>query len=276
MIDWGYVRNWGAILALTALGSSLLWGLGYAVYLNRIHSQGWASTRRLLTSSLLVFPISFAVAVAIQEGPMLWALLRGHLGSAEGQYLTGVLYQEGGGLLVQDPGKAVAAFRRAASQGHTLAQFALARAYFYGLGTDRNPAEALRSARAAADAGHPLAMVLTGEILQESAPAEAAPFFRRALPLLRARARAGDGQARFTLGFLYRRGLGVAQDPEEALCWMLLARKSGLSPLQAYAVEAYEKSLPVDQQVRARNRAQVGVRTPATQGAGPLGPPPTQ
>ncbi|WP_243382622.1 tetratricopeptide repeat protein [Geothrix alkalitolerans] len=279
MIDWGYVRNWGAILALTALGAALLWGLGYAVYLNRIGSRGWASTRRWLKTSLAVFSVSFLVATAFREGPVLWALFKGRLGSPEGKYRTGVLYLQGGRFLQRSPERAVPAFRRAADQGHTLAQFALARAYRYGLGTRKDQAEALRWAEAAAQGGHPLAMVLAGELLQDSSPAEAGSFFKRALPLLRVQGEAGDGQACFTLGFLYRQGFGVVPDSEEALYWMLLARRLGISPPQAFAVEAYGKSLPPDQQVRATSRAQAWLRAHGRPQAGlPIPPPgpPTQ
>jgi TPR repeat protein len=270
MIDWGYVRNWGAIFALTALGVAMLWGLGYAVYLNRIGSRGWASTRQWLKTSLTVFSASLLVAITFREGPVLWALVKGRLGSPDGQYLTGVLYQQGGGLLQQSPERAVPAFRRAADQGHTLAQLALARAYHYGLGTRKDQAEALRWAEVAAHAGHPLAMVLAGELLQESSPAEAGAFFKHALPLLQAQAEAGDGQSCFTLGFLYRHGFGVVSDSEEALYWMLLAQRLGISPPQAFSIEAYGKSLPPDQQIRASGRAQAWLRA---HGKPPDGPP---
>jgi hypothetical protein len=65
-MDWAYVSIWGFILALMALGGALLWALGCAVYLNRIRSRGWASSRRLLKSSLLVFSVALTLAPSLQ------------------------------------------------------------------------------------------------------------------------------------------------------------------------------------------------------------------
>ena len=259
-MDWSYVRIWGMILVLTALSVALVWGLGYAVYLNRVGSRGWGSTRRLLLSALVVFSITLPVAVAFREGPALWALASGRLGSAEGQFQTGALYQAGSTFLRSNPVKAVEAFRRAAEQGHTQAQVALAQACFYGRGTVKDIAAALRWARAGAKAGHPLAMVLAGEILLDSSPAEAESYFRQAAPLLRVQARLGEAQACFALGHLHRSGLGVTQDPVEALTWMLLAQRLGISPFQAFAVQKYEQSLTLEQQAQARTRAEVWIQ----------------
>ncbi len=260
-MDWEYVRISGLILVLMALGTALLWGLGFAVYLNRSGSRGWASTRRLLTTSLWVFAVALPVAFGIKEGATLWTLTRGHLGSAEGQYQTGLLYLGNDTFLRSNPTKAVAAFRQAANQGHAQAQFALAQACASGLGTAKNSAEALRWARAAAQAGQPLAMVLAGELLQASSPAEAEALFRRAAPLLRAQGESGDAGACFALGHLHRSGLGVAQDPEEALYWMLLGRRLGIGPLHEFMVQEQEKSLTPEQQTRAHARAEAWIRS---------------
>lgn len=259
-MDWGYVRTSGLILVLTALGAALGWGLGYAVYLNRIGSRGWASTRRLLVTALVVFALALPLAVAVKEGATLWTLAKGRLGSSEGQYQTGILYAAGGTFLRTSRSRAIREFRRAANQGHVPAQFALAQACRSGQGTPRDSAEALRWARAAAQAGHPLAMVLAGELLQEASPAEAEPFFRQAAPLLRAQGELGDGQACFSLGFLYRYGRGAAQDPVEALTWMLLAQRLGIGPLQGLAVQMYEKNLTLEQRTQAHARAEAWIR----------------
>jgi TPR repeat protein len=255
-MDWEYVRIWVGILLLVALGVALLWGLGHAVYLNRIGSRGWASTHRLLKSTLIVFAVALPTAILVKEWPTLWPLLTGRLGSAEGQFQTGVLLQGGDPTFLRpNQPKAVAAFRRAARQGHTQAQLGLARACYYGRGTARDDGEALRWARKAADAGQPLALVLAGMIQQESAPAEAAACFTRAAPLLRSRGEEGDAEACYSLGFLLREGLGVAPDPVEALAWMLRAQRLGISPMQGWALQAFEKTLTPDQRAQARTRA---------------------
>jgi hypothetical protein len=254
-MDWVYVRIWGGILVLVALGAALGVGVGFAIYLNRIGSHGWASTRRLLKVSLGVFALALPAALLVKERATLGPLASGWFGSAEGQFQTGLLYQGGDDTFLKPSQiKAVAAFRRAAAQGHTQAQLGLARACYYGRGTLRNDAEALRWARAAATAGHPLAMVLAGVILQPTAPPEAAALFSQAAPLLRARGQRGDAEACYALGHLYREGLGVARDPVEALAWLLRAQQLGIGPMQMYALQTFEKSLTPEQRTQARAR----------------------
>jgi len=251
-MDWEYIRIWGSIYALIALGATLVWALGYAVYLNRIRSQGSSSIRRLLTTASLVFLIALTAGLIRGEGPVLWTLTRNRLGSAEGQFQTGVIYKAGGTFLLPSPGKAAEAFLRAANQGHTQAQLALAESYFYGSGIARDQTSALRWAQTAAKAGHPLAMVLVGEILRGSTPMEAERFYRQAIPLLKSRGERGDADACFVLGYLYRDGLGVAPDPVTALSWMLVAQRLGVGPLRAYAIQSYRTSLTPDQLARAQ------------------------
>ncbi len=253
-MDWEYTRQWGIILALLALGVALLWGTGFAVYLNRTGSNGWASTQRLVKSCLTVFLITLPVVVAFKESHALWTLVTAGLGRTESQYRLGILYHVGGSFLLADAGRSVAAFRQAAEQGHPLAQLALARSYFSGRGVLPDQAEALRWARSSAQAEEPMALVLAGELLWDSTPAEAEPLFRQAIPLLRARVAHGDGEACFTLGTLYRNGRGVPLDPVEGLAWMLAARSLGLSPLQDLSIQFFEKSLTVEQRALAAVR----------------------
>ncbi len=255
-MDWAYVRIWVLISLLVALGATLAWGLGYAVYLNRIGSQGWVSTQRMLRSALLVFAIALPLAFLSREAETLWILTRGSLGSAESQYQTGILYLAGNTFLRGSQAKAVQAFRPAAQQGHAQAQFALAHAYHYGRGIVRDEVEALHWAKASAQSGQPQALVLAGDILQATNPDGAESYYRQAAPLLRMRADQGDGEASFALGYLYRNGRGVTQDPVEALTWMLIAQRSGMSPLQGFATQAYLKSLSPAQQALAQSRAE--------------------
>lgn len=190
-MDWGYVRVWGMILVLVALGAALVWGLGYAVYLNRIGSRGWASTRRLLVTALVVFALALPLAVAFKEGATMWTLAKGRLGSSEGQYQTGILYAAGGTFLRTSRSKAVYEFRLAAEQGHAQAQFALAQACHSGQGTPKDRAEALRWARAAAQADHPLAIVLAGSSSRNRPQPRRNPFSARPRPCCGPRERWG-------------------------------------------------------------------------------------
>ena len=253
-MDWEYTRQWGIILALLALGVTLAWGMGFAVYLHRTGSNGWSSTLRLVKSCFAVFLITVPVVIASKESRALWTLVTAGLGRSEGQYQLGILHHVGGSFLLADPGKSVAAFRQAAEQGHPLAQLALARSYFSGRGVLRDQAEALRWAKSSAQAGEPMGLVLAGEVLWDSAPAEAEPLFRQAIPLLRTRVKGGDAEACFTLGTLYLKGRGIPPDPVEGLAWMLAARKLGLSPLQELVIQFFEKSLTAEQRALAAVR----------------------
>jgi TPR repeat protein len=89
-------------------------------------------------------------------------------------------------------------------------------------------------------------MVLARVILREPSAPEAGGFFAQAAPRLRVRAGRGDADACFSLGYLHRKGLGMAQDSVEGLAWMLRAQRLGISPMQVFALQSFEKSLSPD------------------------------
>jgi len=254
-MDWEYVRISGLIILLEALGAALIWCLGHAIYLNRIHSRGWASTKRLLHKSGLVFALALFVAISMKEGRALAALVGAAIGLPRSEYLVGALAQSGQGLLKQDNAKAFGWFHRAAKRGDPDAEYALACAYHFGQGTSRDPGKALRWARSSAESGNAMGMVLAGELLKDADPKAAQSLFARSRPLLEAQAAGGDGTACFLLGSLYQQGGGIPADPTMALAWMLRGRMYGLSPFQDLSAQSLERSLTPAQRSEAARRA---------------------
>lgn len=266
MLDWEYLRISGLIILLEALGTALVWGLGHAIYLNRVHSRGWASTKRLLRKSGLVFVLALLVATWMKEGRALTTLIGAALGRPHSEYLAGALAQSGQGMLKQDHAKAFEWFHRAAEQGDPEAEYAVACAYHFGQGTPCDPEKALQWARASADSGNAMGMVLAGEMLQEADPSAAQFLFARSRPLLEARAAGGDGSACFLLGTLYQQGGGIPADPVMALAWMLRGRNLGLPPFQDLIAQRLEQSLTPAQRAQAAERAKTLVPSQAKSG----------
>lgn len=59
----------------------------------------------------------------------------------------------------------------------------------------------------------------------------------------------GDARAQYTMGVMYRRGLGVAQDDREALLWYLSAAEAGHMLGQYAAGHAFDNAIGADRDV---------------------------
>ncbi len=132
-----------------------------------------------------------------------------------------------GNLKVRPPGD-----RRAAEQGHALAQYRLGHMYDGGwwyLNVSPDAEEAVRWYRRAAEQGHALAQYHLGLMYGDDSGVrrgvpqdheEAARWFQRA-------AEQGHALAQYRLGFMYVDGRGVPQDHEEAARWFQRAAEQG-------------------------------------------------
>ena len=120
---------------------------------------------------------------AIQE----WTPLAG-AGDASAQYVLGVIYSTGQGVL-QDNVEAVKWYRLAADQGYAQAQFNLGVMYSNGQGIPQDYAEAVKWWRLAADQGNAFAQA--------------------------------------NLGYMYSKGQGVLQDNVMAHMWYNIASANG-------------------------------------------------
>lgn len=121
---------------------------------------------------------------------MRWYGRAAEAGSAQAQFLLGLMYERGEGRR-KNPGKALDLYLKAANQGYALAQFKV--------GTFR-------------------AMGLAGPADSK----EAAAWFRKA-------AEQGLGIAQYDLGLAYARGDGVGRDPVAAWSWLDRAARAGVA-----------------------------------------------
>lgn len=263
-MNWTVLRLEALLPLIQALAATLLASALFALRLNRQGGSSRVALRRFLRFAVLVFPIVFSLAALWDARLTLRGLAGAFRGHPRDQYAMGLLRQNGRGFLARDPARAAAWFQKAAAQGEPEAQLALARASLAGDGVPRDPATALRFARAAAAGGDTDGMLLAGDLLRGPAPAQAQAYYQQALTLLQTRADQGEAQAAFTLGFMYFRGQGMVPDPVAGFAWLLAADRFGLPGLQRVAILLESRQLTPAQ------------RTQATERAKTLGPPPAK
>ncbi len=124
----------------------------------------------------------------------IWATRSAEKGAAIGQYVRGLLLQEGI-RVTKDLPEAARQYKLAADQGFGPAQIEAASAYLDGRGITRNVDEAVRLLRLAAEQGYP--------------------------------------DAQYDLGTMFEEGNGVEQDIDEARRLFKLAADQGEAPAQA-------------------------------------------
>lgn len=139
-------------------------------------------------------------------------LLKAQAGDANAQYLLGRAHQLGRSVARSDA-EAAKWIRKAADQGHVLAEMSLANMYFQGEGVPRDDNEGMRWMRKAADHRDAMAQFMLGYLLEQRGKAsEAASWYRKA-------AEQGLAMAETALGFVYEHGKGVPQDDKQAVDW---------------------------------------------------------
>jgi Sel1 repeat len=254
-MDRGYLLITLFITLLMALGAALLWGSMHAIYLNRIGSRGWASTKRLLKKCGWVFLISLPLALIVKDGPTIWAVIGARLGNRNAQHQLALHYLSGVGAFNQNHTQARIWMLKAAELGQPDAQFELAEMLRDGQGGEKNLPEALRWAAASAEQNQPFGIVVEAQMLASTDAAKSETLFQRAIPLFESRASEGSADAAFSLALLHRNGQGLRADPIESLKWMLIAANFGLNPVQSFSFEQAIQSLSMDQKQEAKRRA---------------------
>jgi|GEM_PF-6203313 len=258
-MNWDYARHALAVLLLLTLGGVLLWSVGFGIYLNQIHSHGWASTRRLL----LTLPPAAAVALALSglfwEDGLVPHWILAYTGNPPAQMIMAQEYLVGSRLLAKNPTQARAWITRAACSGFARAQVVLAGMELEDP-TKPDPLSALGWARRAASQGLDEGNLLTGELLLThpdlAHPGERAQtYFDVALPPLIAQASAGNAQAMFSLGLLKLRGEGLPLDREGGFTLLLKAQGKGITLHQATMIAVIRSTLPPDLIRKASNLA---------------------
>lgn len=125
---------------------------------------------------------------------------------------------------------AVGWLRKAADQGHAIAQNRLGYCYNMGHGVDKNLVEAVKWYEKAADQGYANAQYNLGLCYNlgdgvDKDPVEAVKWYRKA-------ADQGHARAQCNLGVCYSRGEGEARDKIEAVKWYRKAAEQGHSNAQ--------------------------------------------
>ena len=130
--------------------------------------------RRALVAANIAFSAEMAVADGLQD-----ALTAAQAGDAGAQYILGVMYANGTGV-IKDAAEAVRWFRLAADQGLAAAQFSLGLMYANGSGVPRDIGTAHMWLNIASANGLEPAAVIRDSLEQQMMPAEISEATRRA------------------------------------------------------------------------------------------------
>lgn len=167
-----------------------------------------------------------------------------YIGDAQALFLFGEAY-DAGLAVKQDSKQALVWYRKAADQGHLIAQRILGVMYIKGREVPRNEAEAANWFRKAAEQGDATAqynlgaMYVSGSGVSRS-DAEAIKWFRQA-------AERGDAAAQYNLAVMYDYGRGVPQNDTEAVQWYRRAADQNDSAAQYHLGFKYERGEGVAQ-----------------------------
>lgn len=180
-------------------------------------------------------------------------------GQAEAQHDLAAIYTAGHGGVRPDFGRAVAWFRKAASQGVANASYNLGVLYHQGLGVQSDTARAIMHYRAAAHRGHPEARYNLGIAHIEGIgvaynPWRAAAYFEKA-------AAGGVMEAAYNLGLVYDNGLLERNYPERAMFWYDYAAQMG-SEEAASALDQLMKNNNLDKAALSDIRERVRTAYP--------------
>ena len=190
----------------------------------------------------------------------LWYRKAAEQGHAVAQFCLARLFDQGQGV-PQDGAKAALWYRKAAEQGDAKAQFNLGVMYDTGRGVPRDYARAVSWYRKAAEQGDGDAQYGLGK--ESYLGRGVLKDYAEAALWFRKAAEQGHADAQFSLGGLYLFGYGVAQDYAEAVMWFRKAADQGLSMAQGAVGFAYYSGQGISQD---RARAAIWYRKAAEQG----------
>ena len=145
-------------------------------------------------------------------------------GDRYAQYLTGILYRDGG-LLIPDTEKAQHYLELAARQDHAAAQYTLGKLFLSDDPEIQNPTQGFYWLERAAGSGNDYAAYQLGKEYLSGKNAPKNP--ERAAEYVRMAAECGNPYAQYLLGRLYLSGDGVPQDKDAAYDWFQKAQAQG-------------------------------------------------
>jgi TPR repeat protein len=171
--------------------------------------------------ALLAIALCFSIPAGAQTFAELSA--RAEQNDAEAQFQLGLAYYYAESLLDVGGAYEDAAqwFRKAAEQGHAIAQNNLGAMYDKGMGVAQSDVEAVNWYRKAAEQGLAKAQFNLGVMYEEGKgveqnDAEAVNWYYKA-------AEQGDANAEYNLGVMYEQGKGISQDDAEVVNWYHMA-----------------------------------------------------
>ena len=173
-----------------------------------------------------------------------WCRKAAAQGHAIAQFNLGWMYAEGKGV-TRDYAEAIKWYRKAVAQGHAFAQSNLGYMYEFGLGVTENHAEAVKWYRKAVAQGNATIQANLGWMYQNGRGV--AVDFAEAVRWYRKAAEQGDATAQSNLGNMYYNGKGVTRDYAEAVKWFRKAADQGHAWGQSNLGYMYEKGRGVTQ-----------------------------
>ena len=162
-------------------------------------------------------------------------------GHSAAQFSLGYCCLYGHGV-TRDYAETVKWFRKGAERGHADAQCWLGECYYNGIGVGKNVVEAVKWFRKAAEQGHTRGQILLGNCYCsgiEGNKADAVVWFRKA-------AEQSDPVAQYMLGNCYKNGQGVNTDELEAVKWYQKAAEQGNASAQCALGECFYFGSGVD------------------------------
>ncbi len=186
--------------------------------------------------ALFMFAIA-GFAIYVSQSSFMKNIVLAELGDADAQYYLAIYYE----VEQQNYTEAVRWYRKAAEQGHAVAQSFLAGCYHGGIGVEQNYTEAVRWYRKAAEQGDADAQCGLGLCYAvghgvEQNYTEAVRWYRKA-------AEQGHALAQRFLGICYDKGHGVERDYTEAAKWLKKAAEQGDADAQRYLDECYDEAI---------------------------------
>jgi TPR repeat protein len=163
---------------------------------------------------------------------------------ANASYHKGHSYLNGQGVK-QDSKKAVLWFRKAAEQGHSMAQSNLGVMYCQGLGVQQNYQQAMQWYLKAAEQCNANAQACLGRMYIEGNGVQ--QDYYQAEQWFRMATEQGNAIGQYYLGIMYIEGLGVQQDYYQAEQWFRKAAEQGYERAQCNLGSMYAKGLGVQQ-----------------------------
>lgn len=181
------------------------------------------------------------------EDAFYWYKKAAEQGHVIAQNNLALAYAEGQGVK-KDNFQAVAWVRKAAEQGYPLAQLNLGVMYAFGRGVQKDVDEALNWFRKAADQGFAKAQHELGVRYFYGKGVQ--QDISQALKWYRKAAEQGFAEAQLSLGLIYYKGLGVKQNHQKAGEWILKAAEQGDSATQLLLGSMYSEGAGLKQDSR--------------------------